>query len=393
MPEYISDKVLSWAKELEPEAYVQSGQLSRMPFIYGDIALMPDSHVGRGCTVGTVVATQGAVIPATVGVDLGCGMVAALLSVNNRPMTSQDLPDDLSPLHQSIARGVPSGVGRGHEAGLGPAGDSVVLEHKNTPAWNSIKGLEKKALLQMGSLGSGNHFVEVCLDELDRVWVVLHSGSRGPGNMLASYWIKAAQALTNVQLENPDLAYLVENTSEFDGYIADMLWSQDYAMENRKTMMSEVHKDIRHFLGIDVGLAEVINCHHNFCQVEIWNGSPVWVTRKGAIQADTGRLGVIPGSMGTNTYIVEGLGNPASFNSSSHGAGRRMSRGKARRELDVDGLRAAMAGKTWDEKAAVKLIDEDPRSYKNIVEVMEAQKDLTSIKHELHQILNYKGTS
>ncbi len=375
--------VLNWASDLDPRALEQAERTAALPFVAGHVALMPDAHVGMGATIGSVVATDGAIIPAAVGVDLGCGMIAVETS-----LSSTSLSDDLGALHGGIRRAVPAGVGQGHR-------DAVidVFDVVGRPGGTDLDDrLENKARTQYGSLGSGNHFVEVCLDERDVVWVVLHSGSRGVGNLLASAHIDGAKGLMKkyfIELDDPDLAYFVEGTEEFDAYIADMLWAQRYAMANRERMMDLTLAEVFHrFGGSEVSR---INCHHNFTDREHHLGRNLWVTRKGAVRARTGDRGVIPGSMGTRSYIVSGLGSEASYNSSSHGAGRRMSRAKARRELDEDGLKAAMAGKSWDDRSARALIDEDPRAYKDIDVVMEDQRDLVTIDHTLTQILNYKG--
>jgi len=247
----------------------------------------------------------------------------------------------------------------------------------------------------MGSLGSGNHFVEVCVDERDRVWVVLHSGSRGVGNELAKVHIEGAKQLMAqyfIRLDDPDLAYLVEGTGEFRAYIEAMLWAQDYALMNREMMMDAVLLQVEAFTGYEAPTTRRINCHHNFTQMEHHHGRDVWLTRKGAIRARVGELGIIPGSMGTRSYIVEGLGNPASYCSSSHGAGRLLSRGEARRTLDLETFEQEMAGKSWNRADAENLIDEDPRAYKDIDAVMAAQVDLVRPLHSLSQLLSYKGT-
>lgn len=380
MPTHHADiNVLSWASDLDPKALEQAAKTAALPFVAKPLALMADAHVGMGATVGSVIATEGAIIPSAVGVDIGCGMIAARLS-----LTSNDLPDNLSLLHLAISQSVPAGVGQGHQHGMTlPDGAPELTQKQQATAEN-----------QLGSLGSGNHFVEVCLDENDQVWVVLHSGSRGIGNQLAKVHIEGAKGLMKsyfIDLDDPDLAYLVEGTDEFDAYIRAMLWAQEYAVTNREIMLDAVLADIEHLLANGVGVEERINCHHNFTEREHHRGRNMWITRKGAIRSREGDRGVIPGSMGTRSYIVTGLGNPASFHSSSHGAGRRLSRGEARRTLDLDGLRLAMAGRTWNEANADALLDEDPRAYKDIDQVMEDQRDLVRIDHTLHQILNYKG--
>jgi tRNA-splicing ligase RtcB (3'-phosphate/5'-hydroxy nucleic acid ligase) len=384
MPPTRHGNVLIWASDLDPRALDQAGRTAALPFVVGQLALMADAHVGMGATIGSVVATRGAVIPSAVGVDIGCGMIAVETN-----LTSAALPDDLTGLHGRIRGAVPAGVGQGHDR---QAVD--VFEVVGRPPGTELGPRdEQRARSQYGSLGSGNHFTEVCLDERDVVWVVLHSGSRGIGNGLATRHIDIAKDLMKrwfVTLDDPDLAYVVDGTPEFDAYIADMLWAQRYAMANRDRMMDLV---LAEMAASFEGFAEAgrINCHHNFCEREHHHGTDAWVTRKGAIRARAGDRGVIPGSMGTRSYIVTGLGNPASLHSSSHGAGRRMSRAAARRNLDVDGFVASMAGKAWDREAAADLIDEDPRAYKDIDVVMDDQRDLVTIDHTLSQILNYKG--
>lgn len=376
----ITNRLLSWAgPDLEPQALEQAIRSSRLPFIEGHVALMPDAHYGMGATVGSVIPTRDAIIPAAVGVDIGCGMIAAKLN-----LTSHDLPDDLQPLHSRIAQTVPAGVGQGHND-LAPLATIPAGDH-----WTPR--LVEKAAKQFGSLGSGNHFVEVCLDENDDVWLVLHSGSRGVGNEVAKVHIEGAKALMKryfIELEDPDLAYLVTGTPEFDAYITDMLWAQDYAMGNRATMLGLVLDAVR-TVAPDATITEQINCHHNFTQLEHHRGKNLWITRKGAIKAAAGDRGVIPGSMGTRSYIVSGLGSTAAYCSCSHGAGRRMSRAAAKKNLTFESLESLMEGKAWNHDAA--LLDEHPDSYKDIDVVMENQRDLVRIDHTLHQILNYKGT-
>ncbi len=383
MPQKIAPNVLSWAHDIDEKTTEQAARSADLPFIFKHVALMPDAHFGYGATVGSVIPTQGAIIPSAVGVDIGCGMIAAELQ-----LTAADLPDDLAPLHSAISAAVPAGVGQGH----GSTATIPDLPSTSTEKWWTDK-LLKTAETQFGSLGAGNHFVEVCLDERDVVWIVLHSGSRGVGNQLANIHIDGAKALMKryfIDLPDPDLAYLVEGTDEFSNYIRDMLWSQEYAMGSRQRMMRLVRDELDRFMGRTVDLVDVINCHHNFTEREHHMGQNVWLTRKGAIRAREGDRGVIPGSMGAASFIVSGLGSAASFHSCSHGAGRRMSRGQARRELDEQTLIETMAGKAWNNDAHT-LIDEDPRAYKDIDEVMAAQSDLVTIDHRLHQILNYKG--
>lgn len=388
--------VLSWATDLEQNTIDQAAATARLPFVEGHLALMPDAHLGFGSTVGSVIPTRGAIIPSAIGVDIGCGMIAVETS-----LTSHALPDNLGPLMGEIRKRVPAGMGKRHDDNVN---EKALRKHAPTRfPWTVLSENQNAvARSQFASLGGGNHFVEVCLDERDVVWVVLHSGSRGIGNQLASAHIDGAKGLMKdyfINLEEPDLAYLVEDTEAFDAYIGDMLWAQEYAMGNREAMMDAVLEALAEEVGArmqDPSLHPIevdrINCHHNFTERENHHGKNLWITRKGAIRARVGDRGVIPGSMGTQSYIVSGLGNEASYDSCSHGAGRRMSRGQARRTLDLDTFRASMKGKTWDDRDAASLIDEDPRSYKDIEVVMENQKDLVTIEHRLTQVLNMKGT-
>jgi tRNA-splicing ligase RtcB len=354
--------------------------------VEGHVALMPDAHVGIGATVGSVIPTRNAVIPAAVGVDIGCGMVAAELDV-----TEDQLPDTLEPLLARIERAIPAGVGRGHDR-VARNADRWLGEHQ--PASELAAGEMAKAAKQFGTLGSGNHFLELSVDERRRVWAVLHSGSRGIGNQLAQMHIAKARTLAKhleLRLEDPDLAYFVEGTPEFQTYIGDMLWAQDYARANRDQMMDNAMGEVFAFLGFGRETRR-INCHHNFTQREVHNDVELWITRKGAIKADTGDLGVIPGSMGTRSYIVRGKGNAASWTSCSHGAGRRYSRTKAKKLFTTADLARQMRGKVWLATRASALLDEIPAAYKDIDRVMADQSDLVEVLHTLRQVLNYKGT-
>jgi tRNA-splicing ligase RtcB len=386
MPNQINDKLISWASDIDPETIRQAEKAARLPIVEGHVALMPDAHVGIGATVGSVIPTKSAVIPSAVGVDIGCGMIAAELDI-----VESQLPDDLEPLLGRIEKAIPAGVGQGHDRVAGNA-DKWLAEHKPT----SDLAVEKtsKVLKQFGTLGSGNHFFELCVDERARVWVVLHSGSRGIGNMLATRHIAKARKLAKhleLRLEDPDLAYFVEGTPEFEAYIGDMLWSQEYARANRDQMMDNAMHEILAFIGTGRE-TQRINCHHNFTQREMHNGVEIWITRKGAIKADVEDLGVIPGSMGTRSYIVRGKGNEASWMSCSHGAGRRHSRTKAKKLYTTADLAEQMKGKVWLSKRADALVDEIPAAYKDIDQVMADQADLVEVQHTLHQVLNYKGT-
>ena len=376
-----------WGTDIDEGALVQAERTARLPIMAGHVALMPDAHVGIGATVGSVIPTENAIIPAAVGVDIGCGMIAV-----ETDLSAEHLPDDLQPLVGQFGRSVPAGVGRGRD--LKSSGASDQRATRRAEKWMAEHphdlpdGLDKRALSQLGTLGSGNHFLEVCLDEHEVVWVVLHSGSRGVGNRLADRHIKLARAQEQA-LEDRDLAYFLEGTVEFDAYVADMLWAQTYALENRELMLDAALVDLFAFVGAGNELGR-INCHHNFAQREQHEGRWLWITRKGAIRAANGDMGVIPGSMGTRSYIVRGLGETESYMSSSHGAGRRMSRSQAKRELTEESLVEAMKGKAWNQDAK-GLLDEHPLAYKDIDQVMEAQTDLVEIVHTLRQVANYKG--
>ena len=386
-PKQVRPGLLSWASDIEDATLEQAAKTARLPFVVGHVALMPDAHVGFGSTVGSVIPTAGAVIPSAIGVDIGCGMIAA-----RTDLSASDLPDSLRALMPLVEQRIPAGVGRAH-SGADRAALSVLSELGRPRTELSAKQ-ERTVATQFGTLGSGNHFVEVCLDEQDEVWLVLHSGSRGIGNQLAQRAIEDAKGLMKrmfVTLEDPDLAYLVEGTPEFDTYIADMLWAQAYAFASRQKMMDAAQRSLFEVVGRG-SVVKTVNCHHNFTQREHHLGRDVWLTRKGAIKAGVGDEGVIPGSMGTRSYIVRGRGAASSFESCAHGAGRRMSRSKARRELTVDSLTSAMEGRTWNADKAKALLDEHPSSYKSIDQVMADQEDLVEVTHVLRQVFNYKGT-
>lgn len=391
----VTDKLYNWASITDEGTVQQAARTSRMPFV-DRVALMPDAHVGMGATVGSVIGTRDAIMPAAVGVDIGCGMIAQELDLD-----AAGLPLDLDKFMPEVERAIPAGVGQGHDNA-----------HQQSYRWYEANKdrfttdldskLVAKLLSQYGSLGSGNHFFEICLDERDRVWFVLHSGSRGIGNILASRHIKTAKQLMaekKVKLEDSDLAYFEDGEDEFVAYIGDMLACQDYALANREQMMASVLRAFDRFMDRDrVGISvqiprgRKINCHHNFTQLEQHDSASVWVTRKGAIKAAVGDLGVIPGSMGTRSYIVEGLGNEVSYTSCSHGAGRVLSRSKAKTMFTEADLAAAMEGKIWLRDRVGSLLDESPGAYKPIDQVMEDQRDLVKPLHTLSQILNYKGT-
>ncbi len=385
----VNDRLYSWASDYDQGTILQAEKTARLPIIEGHVSLMPDAHVGMGSTVGSVVPTNGAVIPSCVGVDIGCGMIAVETNLN-----AKDLPQDLDRLLPLVEKAVPAGVGQGHAVSSNRA-DTWLRDHRPRTVLDSKQA--STAAVQLGSLGSGNHFAEVCLDERDQVWLVLHSGSRGIGNQLAQRHIKLAGTLAKenqVPLEDINLAYFTQGTPEFEHYIADMLWAQDYALENRAIMMTAFLRTFFDFAGVGRELRR-INCHHNFTQRETHEvdgtSKDLWITRKGAIKADVGDFGVIPGSMGTRSYIVAGKGNQDSWNSCSHGAGRRMSRSAAKKAFTVEDLAEQMQGKVWLSDRAESLLDEIPESYKDIDAVMADQEDLVEIQHTLHQILNFKG--
>lgn len=386
-PHNESKKLLVWSDDIEPEALAQAERASRLPFVAGHVALMPDAHFGKGACVGSVIPTAGAIIPAAVGVDIGCGMVAV-----RTHQSAADLPDSLDALMSLTEARIPAGLGEGHDHGSDAA--LAWFGAHNRTDFDAKQ--ERTTVQQFGTLGSGNHFVEVCTDEGDGVWLVLHSGSRGIGNRLAQKHIKVAQRIAEtyfIPLEDPDLAYLPQGTPEFKVYIDDLMWAQAYAAANREQMTDELVRSLAEILGLTPDAVEAgrINCHHNYTAMEHHHGRDLWITRKGAIKAGPDDRGVIPGSMGTRSYIVRGLGSPASYNSCSHGAGRRMSRSQARKTLTVDSLTTAMGARTWNSARAEDLIDEHPEAYKDIDTVMANQADLVAIEHTLSQIFNYKG--
>lgn len=394
--------IKSWTKgvQVELQAVEQLQNLSSLPFIHRHVAAMPDVHWGRGATIGSVIATRKAVIPAAVGVDLGCGMMAVKTSLR-----AEHLPDNLREVRSMIEAAVPHGRTNNGKAGdKGAFGDAVPWKHEmrwNRLALRYCKILEKhpkaRAFNQhqhMGTLGTGNHFIEVCLDEKGGVWAMLHSGSRGPGNRIGSYFIeKAKEEMERYHileyLPDKDLAYLVEHTELFDDYIEAVQWAQDYARENREAMMDATLQAMRNALGDFRITDKAINCHHNYVERENHFGANVWVTRKGAVRARETDLGIIPGSMGTGSFIVRGKGNKDSFCSCSHGAGRAMSRGAAKKAISLEQHEAAMAG--IEARLDKGVLDESPAAYKDISAVMAAQDDLVEVVHRLRQVVNVKG--
>jgi tRNA-splicing ligase RtcB len=389
-PEEVAPNLLSWASELDEQTLAQARRTARLPVVDGHVALMPDAHLGIGATVGSVIPTRDTIIPAAVGVDIGCGVIA--VETNLR---AEHLPDSLNRLLREIERRIPAGVGHGHGARTEAA--AHWFKDRDPKRWRRepfTPAQEKRSIEQFGTLGAGNHHLEVCLDERGVVWTELHSGSRGIGNQLATMHIDIARKTATkegLELEDIDLAYFRQRTTEFDDYIADMLWAQDYALANRERMMDVLLELL--FTAVGSG-AEVrrINCHHNYSAREQHGARELWITRKGAIRARPEDEGVIPGSMATGTYIVRGRGNSASYESSAHGAGRRHSRRQAKKRFTVDQLEQHMAGKAWNRDRARALLDEIPDAYKDVESVMEDQRDLVDVDHVLHQVLNYKGS-
>ena len=385
-----------WTDEVEASALTQLKNLSRLPFIASNgVACMPDVHAGIGSTVGTVIATEKAVIPAAVGVDIGCGMNAVRLSLK-----ASDLPDNLKPLRDEIEKRVPLGVGGGHDHMREVELEMITpinAEFMNSvvqPLYkNNMQKFREKAASQLGTLGSGNHFIEICIDENQDVWIMLHSGSRGIGNMIGTHYIGLAKRDMEkffVSLPDDNLAYFPEDTENFDDYMAAVGWAQNYALENRKIMMSEVLMAMRLMIPVEFHITqEAINCHHNYVEKENHFGRNMWVTRKGAIRARQGDLGIIPGSMGQRSYIVRGKGDIQSYCSCSHGAGRVMSRAEAKRRFSITDLIAQTEGVECRKDEGV--IDEIPASYKSIDEVMANQTDLVEVVHTLKQVLCVKG--
>jgi tRNA-splicing ligase RtcB len=382
----------------EPEARAQLERIARLPFIHRHVAVMPDVHLGKGATVGSVIATRRAIIPAAVGVDIGCGMIAVRTSLR-----SAALPDDLRAVRTAIEAAVPHG-----RTDNGGPNDRGAWRDPPAPAvevWTTLRAryetivakhprLDRGSHIQhLGTLGTGNHFIEVCLDETDQVWVMLHSGSRGVGNRIGSAFIELAKEdmrRWHINLPDQDLAYLPEGTEHFDDYVEAVHWAQDFARHNRELMMNAVIAALgRAGLPPFEARLEAVNCHHNYVAVENHFGENVFVTRKGAVRARRGDLGIIPGSMGTRSYIVRGLGNEQSFHSCSHGAGRAMSRTEARRRFSVADHQAATSG--IECRKDQEVIDETPMAYKPIDLVMHAQRDLVEIAHTLRQVVCVKG--
>jgi tRNA-splicing ligase RtcB (3'-phosphate/5'-hydroxy nucleic acid ligase) len=399
--------IYAWVKgvPVEPHAADQLRNIAALPIVHDHIAVMPDVHVGKGATVGSVIPTVGAIIPAAVGVDIGCGMAAVRTSLR-----ADQLPDSLLELRLAIEEAVPHGGpgvkgswaerGRRRPSAISemfsnryPKGASLADGLKTIVAKHDKLGSDTKtALSQLGTLGGGNHFVEVCLDTDGKVWIMLHSGSRGAGNRIGQYFIERAKAQiakAEIRLVDRDLAWLAEGTPEFDDYVAALGWAQDYAATNRKAMLANVIAAMRKLLPPFELTEEAVNCHHNYVAREHHAGADVWVTRKGAVSARDGQLGIIPGSMGAKSFVVRGKGNAEAFHSCSHGAGRKLSRGAAKAAFTLDDHIAATAGVECRKDAGV--IDETPGAYKDIDDVMAAQSDLVDVVATLKQVLCVKG--
>ncbi|MBI2704928.1 MAG: RtcB family protein [Actinobacteria bacterium] len=380
--------VRSWASDIERGTLRQAEKSARSPAVAGPVALMPDAHIGIGATIGSVIPTEGAIIPAAVGVDIGCGMIAVQTS-----LTASDLPSKLDDVLDDIYQAIPAGFAK-HADTTKAAWRWLAANPVPRPS-ELTDSMHRKVGAQLGTLGSGNHFVEVCLDERQAVWTVLHSGSRGVGNTMATRHIRTAKGLCDKlhrRIEDRDLAYFLESDAEFQAYVDDMLWAQAYALENRALMMDALLGVVRKHIGKRFTEVERINAHHNYTTREEHDGRQLWITRKGAIRAQVGDRGVIPGSMGAGTFIVTGLGEPSSYHSASHGAGRRMGRKQAKRTLTTAQFKKAMQGRTWQAGKAKQLLDEAPMAYKDIDQVMRDQADLVQVDHTLQAVLNYKGT-
>jgi tRNA-splicing ligase RtcB len=386
-----------WTPDIEAEARRQLENVSRLPIVHGHVAAMPDVHAGIGATVGSVIATKGAIVPAAVGVDIGCGVNAVRLT-----LTASELPESLGRIRSAIESAVPVGFemhpaskGRGGEREKAAKALEPGLRHiaERTPQIRSMqKDFDTTWVRQLGSLGGGNHFIEVCLDEEQRVWVMLHSGSRGIGNVIGRHFIERARRemeRSDTQLPDRDLAWLNEGSKSFEQYVDAVHWAQDYAMANRREMMRAVLGALEPHLPKFRIDGEAINCHHNYVAREHHFGADVLVTRKGAIRASFGDMGIIPGSMGAQSFIVRGKGNPESLCSCAHGAGRRMSRTEAKRRFTREDLERQTAGVECRKDGGV--IDEIPGAYKSIDEVMRNQSDLVDIVHTLKQVVCVKG--
>ncbi len=395
--EQISKQLMNWASILEDAAREQAIETSKLPFVFPHVALMPDAHYGLGSTVGSVVPTLRAVMPAAVGVDIGCGMAAVRTDLKFQDVVNhgdlgllRNLIQDRVPVSPGVYR---SDVSESARRRVKFLEDAATMQGV-TPDRFSGKSKAADWRLQLGTLGGGNHFIEICRDEEDYVWIFLHSGSRGVGNKIAKHHVALARKLCerwHVQLPHPDLSFFPQDDEHFWPYIRDLRWAQAFALENRAEMLDQCHGALEDFMGGSVATGEHILCHHNYTEQEHHWGKDVWVTRKGAIDASEGKLGLIPGSMGARSYVVRGKGNPLAFNSAPHGAGRAMSRMKARAQFSAADLREAMTGIEWRNDVAAELVDEHPLAYKSIDTVMADASDLVTVEHTLRQFLNVKG--
>ena len=387
--EQLTPTLYNWASILDPQTSAQAHKTATMPFIHPHLALMPDAHLGKGATVGSVIPTRAAIMPAAVGVDIGCGMIAV-----RTQFSENDLPADRRSVRVAVERAIPLSAG---------ARNTRVTRDHTTERLATLRALAQEAgfdpatysahwELQLGTLGSGNHFIEITRDETGQVWLFLHSGSRGVGNKIAQKHIAIAQDVCRrqrIDLPDRDLAYLTEDTDEFWAYITQMRWAQTYALLNREEMMDRLVACVEDWTGESVERGEEINCHHNYTEQETHYGEQVWLSRKGAISARAGEPGLIPGSMGTASYVVSGLGNELALNSAPHGAGRVHSRTSARKTFTREQLREAMVGIEFRDTDA--FLDEIPAAYKDIDQVMADAADLVEIRHTLRQLVNVKG--
>jgi len=398
----LGGKVRFWTADMpvEDAALAQLRNIADLPILAGPIAVMPDVHMGKGATVGSVIPTLSAVIPSAVGVDIGCGMVAVRTG-----LTAADLPDSLASMRSAIEAAVPVGfayhakqLAIGHEseaaAELQRRYDSLMAGYQGLSLFTGLGHFDAQRMTQqVGTLGGGNHFIEVCLDESQNVWLMLHSGSRNVGKTIGEAAMEAAKAHVaqlDVRLPDRDLAWLDDGTVAFEQYTQALSWAQDYARLNRDVMLHLVIQAVQKTLGRSLSITdEAVNCHHNYLSKEEFDGKSVWVTRKGAVSARQGQLGIIPGSMGAKSFIVCGKGHEAAYCSCSHGAGRKMSRAAAKRYFTTEDLQEQTAGVECRKDDAV--VDEIPGAYKDIDEVMAAQADLVDIKHTLKQVLCVKG--
>lgn len=379
-----------WTTDFDQASLDQLVNIASLSFIHRHVAAMPDVHKGKGATVGSVIPTKKAIIPAAVGVDIGCGMCAVQLSI-----FAKDLPDNLDAIYDEIVAKIPLGAGGAHRESFGDP--TEIMSRMPLSVDRVIETFGGRNMLltahqQMGTLGSGNHFIEICLDQNDQVWIMLHSGSRGIGNKIGTFYIEQAKEYCErhfIKLPDHDLAYLVEQTNLFEAYWSALKWAQDYAAANRMVMMGVVNAVLAKHLPPFSFVGKAVNCHHNYAELENHYGQNVYVTRKGAIRAREDDLGIIPGSMGSRSYIVRGKGNPESFCSCSHGAGRKLSRAKAKSQFTVEDLRKQTEGILC--RKDIGVLDEIPGAYKNIETAMAHQTDLVDVLYELRQIINIKG--